>query len=42
MHAITTAELSALNVANGERQPNLLKQSRLKINLISGDGCLRD
>ncbi|ATF08680.1 Mobile element protein [Candidatus Enterovibrio altilux] len=37
-HEIIVAELSASNVIEGEGLPNLLKQTRRKINEISADG----
>ncbi|ATF09364.1 hypothetical protein BTN50_0857 [Candidatus Enterovibrio altilux] len=36
-HEISSAELSASNVTNGEVRPNLLKQTSRKINKISAD-----
>ncbi|MBE4517200.1 transposase, partial [Vibrio parahaemolyticus] len=38
-HEIIAVELSLSNVSDGEALPNLLKQTRRRINEISGDGA---
>ena len=38
-HEIIVAELSLSNASDGEARPNLLRQTRRRINEISGDGA---